>query len=210
MENISPKAGVLSNTQYVYNELKTYGLTLLNIYVDSCTPLIYECTCGGIGKTKLSNIKAGKRCGHCAENKWINLFKEYNCTLLTFNTRSNIQYICHCGNVTSNNLYGWLKGDKRCSACRVHWNFKPDKIVSQRPNVTNWKTTILARDGYSCKICASNERLQIHHIEAYSVKPELISEVSNGITLCYTCHKSLHSKYGHNVGKTNLIIELEI
>lgn len=40
--------------------------------------------------------------------------------------------------------------------------------------------------------------------ENYAAKPELASDVDNGITLCNVCHTQLHSKYGYNVGKDNL------
>ena len=54
--------------------------------------------------------------------------------------------------------------------------------------------SILARDGYKCKLCGNADRLLAHHIDgdAYHNDP------MNMITLCHDCHGSCHVKHGRD------------
>jgi 5-methylcytosine-specific restriction endonuclease McrA len=77
----------------------------------------------------------------------------------------------------------------------------------------NWRLSILKRDNFTCKICHTSVkekkslRLEVHHAEAFDdiCKENSISgveqalgceelwSISNGISLCYTCHKNTES-----------------
>ena len=55
----------------------------------------------------------------------------------------------------------------------------------------NFRAKVLWRDNYTCQHCGSKEELQSHHI-----LPRISSGTNtpkNGITLCKTCHSSLHA-----------------
>ncbi|HET9974892.1 MAG TPA: HNH endonuclease [Streptosporangiaceae bacterium] len=58
-----------------------------------------------------------------------------------------------------------------------------------------WRTQVYARDGYRCLICnAAKTRanpLEPHHIWKKSLHPERIFDVSNGATLCSSCHREV-------------------
>lgn len=41
------------------------------------------------------------------------------------------------------------------------------------------------------------KNLQVHHIRKWSTASSLRYEISNGITLCYNCHKSICGKEHH-------------
>ncbi len=58
-----------------------------------------------------------------------------------------------------------------------------------------WRKAVFERDHYTCQRCGDNKggNLRAHHIKPYSDFPELRHEVSNGITLCETCHIKVHS-----------------
>jgi 5-methylcytosine-specific restriction endonuclease McrA len=45
--------------------------------------------------------------------------------------------------------------------------------------------------------CKSKTRLQVHHIRRWSSASSLRYEISNGITLCSTCHKSIKGQEHH-------------
>lgn len=47
---------------------------------------------------------------------------------------------------------------------------------------------VLDRDGYSCLICGSDDRIQIAHIRSRGSRPDLKNEDSNLCVLCYNCH----------------------
>ena len=65
----------------------------------------------------------------------------------------------------------------------------------------DWRLSVLKRDGFKCQMpgCSySNRRyLQVHHISKWSSSSSLRFEISNGITLCYSCHKSISGKEHH-------------
>ena len=54
----------------------------------------------------------------------------------------------------------------------------------------NFRQKVLWRDKYTCRKCKSKEKLQAHHIKRRSAGGT--DRVSNGVTLCDTCHKALH------------------
>ena len=65
-----------------------------------------------------------------------------------------------------------------------------------------WRKAVLESDGYKCKKCGVEAGLcehcqqriflQTHHIKAVKKYPELRYVVSNGITLCRSCHANEH------------------
>lgn len=57
-----------------------------------------------------------------------------------------------------------------------------------------FRKKVLERDEYRCKLCGVSKDLQVHHIKPYAKNPALRTSVKNGITLCKSCHKKVHSK----------------
>ena len=48
-----------------------------------------------------------------------------------------------------------------------------------------------------CRLCGkTNDEtiLNVHHIERYADNKELRTDINNGITLCYDCHKKIYGK----------------
>jgi hypothetical protein len=57
-----------------------------------------------------------------------------------------------------------------------------------------WRIKVYSRDAFMCQICNSvGKNLNAHHIKPFYKYPALRYEISNGITLCYTCHRMVHS-----------------
>lgn len=73
----------------------------------------------------------------------------------------------------------------------------------QDPNYKKMRSAVLKRDKHKCRMpsCGNTRKLQVHHILTWASAPELRYSVSNGITLCKTCHSSIK-------GNENLYIEL--
>ena len=67
------------------------------------------------------------------------------------------------------------------------------------PAYTDFRRRVLKRDGKKCMMpgCGCKRRLQVHHIKTWSSASSLRYDISNGITLCYDCHKSINGKESH-------------
>lgn len=55
-----------------------------------------------------------------------------------------------------------------------------------------WRNAVIERDGRRCQRCGSAEYLQAHHLQAWKDHPDLRYDLTNGITLCTTCHEVEH------------------
>lgn len=52
-----------------------------------------------------------------------------------------------------------------------------------------WRKAVFARDRYTCRCCGQvSGSIQADHIAPFALHPELRFEVSNGRTLCKSCH----------------------
>lgn len=65
-----------------------------------------------------------------------------------------------------------------------------DHILRTSKEFKEWRWQVYTRDGFRCVRCNSNKSgtLTADHIKPIVVYPELIFEVSNGQTLCRSCH----------------------
>lgn len=59
----------------------------------------------------------------------------------------------------------------------------------------DWRKAVYERDDYRCQECGERGgRLNAHHIKPYAFYPDLRYDLSNGITLCISCHKKTHKR----------------
>jgi len=91
-------------------------------------------------------------------------------------------------------------GDKISKAKKgeKHWNWKGgiSKLrnrIFQSREYKKWRKAVFERDNYTCQSCGKRGcYLEAHHIKPFVSNPELVFELSNGITLCKECHKKVH------------------
>jgi len=76
---------------------------------------------------------------------------------------------------------------------------------------SRWRKDVKERDNYMCQSCKSRDKLHAHHIKPKSGFPELRHVLSNGITLCQSCHIEEHRNMKNNNGitRTGLLALLE-
>lgn len=76
---------------------------------------------------------------------------------------------------------------------------EPPKHTRADTGYGRFRTKVMDRDSHCCQVCGSTSNLEVHHIKPYAKYPELRTKVSNGITLCKSCHKQRHRemRYGN-------------
>lgn len=57
-----------------------------------------------------------------------------------------------------------------------------------------WRKAVKDRDGWKCVNCGNDKMVGAHHIVPWNVSEELRFELSNGITLCNSCHMIIENK----------------
>lgn len=211
---------------YVYQYFKDSGCELLSKeYIASANKLDYVCNCGNKHSITFNNFRAGHRCKLCGAEKLrqhfthsYNYIKEYfagkECILISENyvgAFKKLDYICRCGTHHSM-TFANFESNKSCPECKreqfrgknnPRWNSSKTSEERQDdrkyPQYDIWRKGVYSRDNYFCQLCGSKKSgiLIAHHINSYLRFPELRTELSNGVTLCNSCHKEFHSTYGN-------------
>lgn len=83
--------------------------------------------------------------------------------------------------------------------------YNPNKTDEERIQNRNidgyneWVRQVYSRDSYTCQCCGDNKggNLNAHHILNYMEHKTLRIDANNGITLCKSCHRDFHKKYGY-------------
>ncbi|MFA6355389.1 MAG: NUMOD3 domain-containing DNA-binding protein [Candidatus Paceibacterota bacterium] len=89
------------------------------------------------------------------------------------------------------------KGDIRISGeNNSQWKGGITRNKHGNTEYKQWRSNVFTRDNWTCQTCqARGCYLEAHHIKSFSRYPELRYEISNGVTLCLSCHK-LTDNYG--------------
>ena len=89
-----------------------------------------------------------------------------------------------------------MRGKKHpWNAKELNHNWKggitPENIrIRTSVEYAEWRRKIYERDSYVCKECGQvGGKLNAHHIKSFSEHPDLRFDISNGVTLCESCHK---------------------
>ncbi|MGR3177795.1 MAG: HNH endonuclease [Candidatus Anammoxibacter sp.] len=95
------------------------------------------------------------------------------------------------------------------------YHLKPNRVLQSGAMYNEWRAKIYERDNYTCQDCGeSGGKLNAHHINPVSMFPELLFELTNGMTLCHECHKKTDSygwkNYWNNYINKKTIIQLTI
>ena len=210
------------------------GCVLLSTeYSGSKVPLEYMAKCGHKTTARLNNfVHSLMLCDKCTlehGSKSIALpydyvkryLKDHSCTLLTkeyHNAHQKLKYICSCGNIGETSFYCFQQGI-RCHHCYINkvsgvnnYSYNHDLTSEEREKSRSykeyylWRADVFAKDKYTCQCCGHKGKgLNAHHIYNYADNKELRVVLSNGITLCKTCHFAFHTIYGkHNNTKEQL------
>lgn len=85
------------------------------------------------------------------------------------------------------------------SYCKLIKSIQSDN--SYTSNLRYWSQFVRVRDGETCILCGTSNRLSAHHIVRKSFLPEAALQTGNGICLCRSCHKEFHRGFN---GRPNI------
>ena len=66
--------------------------------------------------------------------------------------------------------------------------------IRKSPEYQRWRREVRHRDENTCRICAVQRNLHVHHIKPLEKYTEFATDLDNGITLCGNCHAFLSGK----------------
>lgn len=97
--------------------------------------------------------------------------------------------------------FKYYKGaGKYCSLECTHAGLTKDIVkdkyqrTPRRKKDKDWRISIKTRDNYTCQMCGLEDKyIHAHHIKKRSTNPELKYDLSNGISLCNSCHTFVHN-----------------
>lgn len=139
----------------------------------------------------------GRKQIYCSKECWnkratkINYCKYCGSEIKTTNKRNKVYCNIECRNLDyqdrqKGELSHFWKGGKT----------NLSKIRKTNAQYKKWREAVFKRDNYTCQKCGKRGiYLEAHHIKEQCKYPDLIYEISNGVTLCHECHK-LTDNYG--------------
>jgi hypothetical protein len=75
-----------------------------------------------------------------------------------------------------------------------------NKSLRMSHEMKEWRKAVFTKDNWTCRLCLDRSRkghrvtLNAHHIKRFADRPDLMFEVSNGVTLCDCCHKKTYGR----------------
>jgi 5-methylcytosine-specific restriction endonuclease McrA len=110
---------------------------------------------------------------------------------------------CSCGGFRTVRVQDLREGKYwRCKVCRPEPKRRLEDLdltkISQKrfmaPDYSAWVKAI--RSTGECKVCGSTEELHAHHLESIQANPHRITDLTNGVCLCASCHIDFHKAFG--------------
>ncbi len=65
-----------------------------------------------------------------------------------------------------------------------------DNRLRRTKEYREWRAAVLQRDGHRCVLCGSDDQLHADHIIPFALRPDAGMDLTNGRTLCATCHRA--------------------
>lgn len=147
-----------------------------------------------------STIKVKVKCDCCGKEKTI--------SNSTYKHRSYDDYYCDKCSSKREETKNKIAENHHHISGKDHYNYNYDMTDEERENNRNrtldvkymeWAKKVKARDNYTCKCCGGkgSRSLNSHHLDGWDNFEEKRYEVTNGVTLCETCHRNFHLIYGY-------------
>ena len=92
----------------------------------------------------------------------------------------------------------WREKVSKANSGSNHWNWKggigsENRIIRSSTKHKEWAKSVYKRDYWTCQECGyKGKQIIAHHIKSWKDHHDLRFEISNGITLCRSCHIKIH------------------
>jgi len=122
---------------------------------------------------------------------------------------------CECGAIRDFDNWNLVSGRTKSCGCLKALNFENAEtlkgenhpnwkggISSERARTSAsreykaWRVSVFERDHHKCVCCEETKEVQTHHLVPYRDNKALSMDISNGATVCPTCHRLFHKIYG--------------
>lgn len=187
-------------------------------YKNVNTPLLLINSDGYLSKMSLTHLREGKRpqfYGCDDDLSMYNLYKfvseNTNCRLkegqLYKGTNEKYIFTCDKHDEFIKNMNECLtsNGKTCCPSCGIegrsgvnHYRYNPDTVNDRRGLKYNlWRKEVLKKDNFTCQCCGKyGGILNAHHKDGWNWCKARRFDVTNGATLCESCHYKFHSAFG--------------
>lgn len=219
-EQITPISVVASEF-----EKRGYAM-VLESYKGAGVPIKFKCSIhkDKTLKIRLSDLKKGGGCRYCAIDSMKltyeevrRRFEQRGYTLLEkeyINNRTQMLYLCpRHPHIETRIAVDAITQGHGCTHCAieesrgklsVHYNHAINDEVRTKnrrfdAEANRWRKEVYKRDNFTCVKCEDSRggNLNAHHKDGYAWCVERRYDITNGATLCETCHRNFHSVYGN-------------
>lgn len=178
-----------------------------------------------ITEVRINDFRSGVyKCKHCAVEartipyeQVVDLFKQNGYEVLAGfipNSNTPLKFKCYKHPRKDTQItYGSLRDGHKCFYCAIesisgenspHYNHaisEEERALDRRYDSEHhrWRIAVFQRDNFTCQACGIFERNRVnaHHKDSHHWCIERRHDISNGVTLCVSCHKKFHSEYGY-------------
>lgn len=199
-ERWKSKPEKLTHCKLCGNKIEGYGrqfcsMTCKSLYQHDSPRIVVTCMHCGLAFEKKASWAARSNLNFCSYNCYHQHLAENNWTTITCETCGVVKEVpLHrkdsrfCSKVCDSLWRRTLTGDKSTA-----WNggaSTENELARTTAAIKEWKLQVFQRDDWSCRCCGvRGVKLNAHHIKRFRDYPSLRTELSNGITLCVSCHK---------------------
>jgi hypothetical protein len=138
---------------------------------DRCKLWLCKCSCGKIILTTSSKLTSGKK-------------KSCGCLIIDTARKLKSSLI---GKLNPRWRYDLTDEDREVNKLRIY---------NKNFELIQWRKLVFQRDNFVCNICGKNGGVNAHHKDSWDLSKDRRYDLSNGITLCRSCHKKFHMFYG--------------
>lgn len=199
LQNSCPKSCGCQHTHFSRNNYvkvlncKFNKLTIISI-IDSKFCMC-RCDCGNIKQCRISNVihNNTKTCGCYTKSNLPKIGDKFG-TMRVIQVYSSKKIKCKCDCGTTKILASCDLKVRKDGVCRCIPSTNPQE---RERGMKKWRKLVLDRDQETCQVCyKTNCPLDAHHLNCYNKFPDERKLLDNGITLCKSCHKDLHYRFG--------------